>query len=268
MCSHCGTVRGNATPTVGSPTSSQICASHSAGPPTTTTSTPLRRSPFTRHSLARESNSTSRLHGPKNCIEPARTVKHRRLAQLYSMAAQCYAAGRSGGAVRYADAALGIIESGHFDAIPYEGEAWLGGAEAVTRYRQTRQAVSGPVGGLAHPALEGCRSAARQSPNTKHHLHRTRGRTCRFGAGAEDTPVGDPHRRRTGQHMTNAELSEYALDQIDRAREFLGHKETQEPPESWRFLGVVATLLVNWSVVDHASARLGYPSRAFCVGGR
>lgn len=60
-------------------------------------------------------------------IEPARTVKHRRLAQLYSMAAQCYAAGRSGDAVRYADAALGIIESGHFDAIPYEGEAWLGG---------------------------------------------------------------------------------------------------------------------------------------------
>jgi len=60
-------------------------------------------------------------------IEPARTVKHRRLAQLYGMAAQCYAAGRSGDAVRYADAALGIIESGHFDAIPYEGEAWLGG---------------------------------------------------------------------------------------------------------------------------------------------
>ena len=60
-------------------------------------------------------------------IEPARTVRHRRLAQLYGMAAQCYAAGRSGDAVRYADAALGIIESGHFDAIPYEGEAWLGG---------------------------------------------------------------------------------------------------------------------------------------------
>ena len=68
--------------------------------------------------------------------------------------------------------------------------------------------------------------------------------------------------------MTNAELSEYALDQIDPAREFLGHEETQEPPESWRFLGVVATLLVNWSVVDHVNARLGYPSRAFCVGGR
>jgi hypothetical protein len=32
--------------------------------------------------------------------------------------------------------------------------------------------------------------------------------------------------------MTNAQLSEYALDQIDRAREFLERKETQEPPES------------------------------------
>jgi predicted ATPase len=60
-------------------------------------------------------------------IEPARAAEHRRLAQLYNMAAQCYAAGRSDDAVRYADAALAIIESGGFDAIPYEGEAWLGG---------------------------------------------------------------------------------------------------------------------------------------------
>ncbi len=85
---------------------------------------------------------------------------------------------------------------------------------------------------IEFPPFKDCRSDARQSPNTKHHLHRTRGRTCRFGAGAQNTPVGDPHRRRTGQHMTNAELSEYALDQIDRAREFLGHEETQDPPES------------------------------------
>jgi predicted ATPase len=60
-------------------------------------------------------------------IEPARAAEHRRLAQLYSMAAQCYAAGRSSNAVRYADAALAIIESRHFDPIPYAGEAWLGG---------------------------------------------------------------------------------------------------------------------------------------------
>ena len=60
-------------------------------------------------------------------IEPAQAAGHRRLAQLYNVAAQCYAAGRGSDAVRYADAALAIIESGHFDPIPYEGEAWLGG---------------------------------------------------------------------------------------------------------------------------------------------
>ena len=60
-------------------------------------------------------------------IAPAQAAEHRRMAQLYNMAAQCYAAGRSDDAVRYADAALAIIESGHFDPIPYEGEAWLGG---------------------------------------------------------------------------------------------------------------------------------------------
>jgi hypothetical protein len=37
---------------------------------------------------------------------------------------------------------------------------------------------------------------------------------------------------RTGRGTTNAELSDYALDQIDGAREFLERKETQEPPES------------------------------------
>ena len=42
----------------------------------------------------------------------------------------------------------------------------------------------------------------------------------------------------------------------------------RKAPGFRRFLGVVATLLVNWSVVDHVNARLGYPSRAFCVGGR
>jgi predicted ATPase len=60
-------------------------------------------------------------------IEPAQAAQHRRLAQLYTMAAQCYAAGRSDDAVRYADAALAIIEGGHFDPIPYEGKMWLGG---------------------------------------------------------------------------------------------------------------------------------------------
>jgi tetratricopeptide (TPR) repeat protein len=60
-------------------------------------------------------------------IEPAQATYHRRLAQLYNMAAQCYAIGRGDDAVRYAEAAEAIIGSKAFDPIPYEGEAWLGG---------------------------------------------------------------------------------------------------------------------------------------------
>ena len=44
--------------------------------------------------------------------------------------------------------------------------------------------------------------------------------------------------------------------------------EDAKAPDARRFLGVVATLLVNWALVDHASARLGCPSRVSCVGGR
>jgi predicted ATPase/class 3 adenylate cyclase len=60
-------------------------------------------------------------------IEPARATQHRRLTQLYNMASQCYAAGRIEDAIGYADAGLALIESGHFDQIPYDGETWLGG---------------------------------------------------------------------------------------------------------------------------------------------
>jgi hypothetical protein len=61
-------------------------------------------------------------------IEPARAVEHRRLAQLYVMAVQCYAAGRVDDAVGYAEASWLAIESGRFDQIPFEAEAMLGGA--------------------------------------------------------------------------------------------------------------------------------------------
>jgi hypothetical protein len=60
-------------------------------------------------------------------IELARTVDHRRLAQLYVMAAQCYAAGRTDDALGYADAARLIIDSGRFDTVPFEAETLLGG---------------------------------------------------------------------------------------------------------------------------------------------
>jgi len=61
-------------------------------------------------------------------IQPAKAVDHRRLAQLYVMAAQCYAAGRVEDAVGYAEAAWPLVEGGHFDQVPFEFESWLSGA--------------------------------------------------------------------------------------------------------------------------------------------
>ena len=52
-------------------------------------------------------------------IEPAKATEHRRLAQLYVMAAQCYAAGRIDDFLGYADAGQAAIESGRFDRCPY-----------------------------------------------------------------------------------------------------------------------------------------------------
>jgi predicted ATPase len=60
--------------------------------------------------------------------EPANAVGHRRLAQLYVMAAQCYLAGRTEDFVHYRDAARAAIESGRFEAVPHEFDATLGGA--------------------------------------------------------------------------------------------------------------------------------------------
>jgi hypothetical protein len=53
-------------------------------------------------------------------LEPARGVNHRRLAQLYVVAAQCHAAGRVDDAVGYLDASQAIAKSGGFDEVRSE----------------------------------------------------------------------------------------------------------------------------------------------------
>jgi len=60
-------------------------------------------------------------------IESAKAVDHRRLAQLYAMAAQCYSTGRVDDAFRFNDATHLAIASGRFDEVPFEFEALLGG---------------------------------------------------------------------------------------------------------------------------------------------
>jgi predicted ATPase/class 3 adenylate cyclase len=53
-------------------------------------------------------------------IEPARARQHPRLAQLYSMAASCFAATRFDHGVGYANAALSAIDTGCFYEVPFE----------------------------------------------------------------------------------------------------------------------------------------------------
>ncbi|WP_231124232.1 ATP-binding protein [Mycobacterium colombiense] len=59
-------------------------------------------------------------------IDSARRVNHRRLAQLYVVASQCYAAGRIDDAVDYIDASHQLTESGDFDKVPYELQSSTG----------------------------------------------------------------------------------------------------------------------------------------------
>jgi predicted ATPase len=54
-------------------------------------------------------------------IEPARTVRHRRLVQLYVLAAQGYATGRLGDALTYFETGEQLSKSSDFDAVAYEG---------------------------------------------------------------------------------------------------------------------------------------------------
>jgi hypothetical protein len=52
-------------------------------------------------------------------LEPARAAEHRRLAQLYVMAAQCYTAGRIKDTFDYAEASQLAIASGRFDKVAH-----------------------------------------------------------------------------------------------------------------------------------------------------
>jgi hypothetical protein len=61
-------------------------------------------------------------------ITSARAVQHRRLAQLYMVAAMCYVTGRIDEAVRYVDAGQLALASGRFEKVVYLFEVWPGGA--------------------------------------------------------------------------------------------------------------------------------------------
>ena len=59
-------------------------------------------------------------------IEPARAVNHRRLLQLYVVASQCYAAGRTDDALGYLEASQHLTGNADFDADFYETQTSCG----------------------------------------------------------------------------------------------------------------------------------------------
>lgn len=61
-------------------------------------------------------------------IEPAKAVGHRRLAQLYAIAAENYVTGRVDEAIGYVEAGLLAIASGRFDEVPFDFDSWSSGA--------------------------------------------------------------------------------------------------------------------------------------------
>ena len=87
MSWRCGTGRANATPTSGSPSSWPTCAPHFDGPPTTTTSTRRLPSPCYAAFLGFWVEQYEPVAWAEELIEPAKAIEHRRLPQLYVMAA-------------------------------------------------------------------------------------------------------------------------------------------------------------------------------------
>jgi predicted ATPase len=66
-------------------------------------------------------------------VEPARRVEHRRLAQLYVMAARRYSSDPGDeAAAEYAHAGMQAIESGRFDPVPFECASEIGGIYILT----------------------------------------------------------------------------------------------------------------------------------------
>lgn len=60
-------------------------------------------------------------------VEPAKVVEHRRLAQLYVVAANCHMTGRIVEFLGYSEASLEAIDTERYDPVPYGFEAFAGG---------------------------------------------------------------------------------------------------------------------------------------------
>jgi predicted ATPase/class 3 adenylate cyclase len=112
-------------------------------------------------------------------IEPARAAGHRRLAQLYAMAALCFTAGRIDESTRYAEAGQQAILSGRFDDVRKEAEASIGSAYGAI--------------GQAQRWVDWCRDVIARRPATYIHAQAVLAIALKMaGADDESSAAGEP----------------------------------------------------------------------------
>ncbi len=71
-------------------------------------------------------------------IEPAKAVDHRRLAQLYVVAANCHVTRRIDEALGYSEAGLLALATGRYDDVPHEFEVAALGGGYITKGQPER----------------------------------------------------------------------------------------------------------------------------------
>jgi predicted ATPase len=124
-------------------------------------------------------------------IDSAKAIDHRRLAQLYAMAAQCYSTGRVDDALRFSDALHVAAESGRFDEVPFDFEALLGGTYVHL--------------GQPERWAELCRKMIEREPGP-HPLTRACLAIASTSAGMDDETVAAPEELLTAANSTDNPL--------------------------------------------------------------
>ena len=130
-------------------------------------------------------------------IEPARAVRHRRLAQLYSMATLCFTAGRIEDANRYAAAGQEAITSGQFDEVRRESEPAVGSSFVAT--------------GEVHRWVDWCRNVVARRPSEHIHAQALLAIALTMAGEAEEAATASEELLAVADATDNPNLAAWAL---------------------------------------------------------
>jgi predicted ATPase len=108
-------------------------------------------------------------------IKPARAVEHRRLAQLYTVAAHCYVTGRVDDFLHYSESAQAAIESGRFDEVGEELEATIASGYLTT--------------GQPERSIQLCRTAIARRPGTHVYMRLSLALALTFAGALEEARI-------------------------------------------------------------------------------